>query len=313
MENEKATKWRDYNSWCETSYHLNGESSDKLLKGLVQPYQHSFRHPDRVIEQLIYGNPLDLQAMNYLAHSIWAYALFDGLAEVLDFDCLQMKLRERVFLVTQVDHNQVRGVHAFKPTYHYGQSSRLPRVSRKSVLEARASGPLVTELVRRQALWIPPWMNSIGVVEPEIFVSTKKVSEFSRFYGYHSHHLIWGCTKSDIRCAFGSFKRNARRGPSDLPPLQIKEIKTGDLARPISYLTKVPCKQRQIYRDKEKNLKTIPGPVQPINQVRCARELIGVTLPELTIATGQGKAVLDHALDPDLQFDALMAIVGSRH
>lgn len=139
-------------------------------------------------------------------------------------------------------------------------------------------------------------LDCLGMIDPALYVSMHRTHHVNRLIAYHCHLLIWNIDEQqlDRRCrairaktdAFVEYATSAHFEP----------VKAADLRQVLWYCTKTPRSQYQLHRRETHRLRQYKRHINGVNAVRLYAETGRRTLEELTLAHGQGQAILNRTL-----------------
>jgi hypothetical protein len=161
----------------------------------------------------------------------------------------------------------------------------------------RAAGAVPMHEVRTRYLELLRGLDYVGMIEPALYISTKKLFGVPRLVNYHVHCLVWGISREDLR----RFCRAINAEVSTLVPhavaAKFKLVRAPDLRKVLCYLSKMPAWQTQLWVKEETGRHhQASRRLNGINAVRVLGEMAEYDLADLAIGGGRGKRMVTAAL-----------------
>lgn len=218
----------------------------------------------------------NLSAVCHSGRLCWAYFLCSELASHFDYDVRERTINQPVFLFTLVDVSCAR-------------SSEELQVHLDPIIRCLRKG------LRDR--------NYIGVIEPGLYshVNTPGANlKQSKCISWHLHALVWGMTRKNAKQLVA--KLNGSRRYTPVSPGQVgahqRQVREHELARAVGYLLKPPKTAYRLGRRTEAAASGEQRHIQYRSKLRPGERLTlylqlrHLSLPDLWIAEGEGKAVL---------------------
>lgn len=142
-----------------------------------------------------------------------------------------------------------------------------------------------------------------AVIEPAYYTNLQKGSriENKKCVFWHAHVVVWGTSKSEIEQRVSHLNESERYCAiaENLPGVDCRPIKCGDLAQMVGYCLKPPANSYRLSRIKTE-WQGIPiyrfiqgkNPLRPGERVRLFHAIKNLCLPDLAFAGGEGTALL---------------------
>jgi hypothetical protein len=250
---------------------------ERLRRGLRGHHQQSYRFPGIEIAGLRAKHRLELGCTNPYARLTWQRTLGAHLFRHLGATAPSWRPAQPVYLMTLLDRTgqDPREDDCYGDPFH---------PSNLNEILARYRGHLAC-------------FNGVGMIDVAPYVSAARLVGANRVYFLHAHALVWGASEHFLELAV---KRLRPRFRSLLPyttSVDLRRIRTDDLRQMLWYVTKTPNKQYQAWVDPRTGRhRQADRAMNFVNAVRLHAVMGHVTLDELTIAGGEGEAVVKAVL-----------------
>jgi hypothetical protein len=133
--------------------------------------------------------------------------------------------------------------------------------------------------------------NGVGMIDVAPYVSVSRVLGSSYVYFLHSHALVWGASERFLQLQ--AKKLRFRPLVPYTTSVDLRRVGADDLRQVFWYVTKTPYKQYQLWvTPRTGRHRQAKRTTNYVNAVRLHAAMGHVTLDELTIAGGEGHALL---------------------
>ena len=247
-----------------------------LKKSLRQRFQKSFSDIRPEIKRLSRSARFELTSYNSFSRRFWFRTLGEHLCSCLRAKRTQFVPKHPVFLLTLIDRNQV-----INPDIDLNGRKENPTFDQiHSAYDRRLAG-----------------LDCLGMLDAALYVSMQRTHYVDRLINYHCHVLVWNTTAAAMEERCQAIRATTEPFLSYATSADAKPVNAADLLQVLWYSTKTPRSQYQLHRRHlSRRLKQFKRPINGVNSVRLYAELGRRTLEELTLAHGQGKAVLTRML-----------------
>ncbi len=86
------------------------------------------------------------------------------------------------------------------------------------------------------------------MLDPALYVSTLRTHNVSQFILYHVHALVWGVEQNELDAICKTTRKEIKALLPYATPVHYDQITPGTLSKVISYTTKMPRHQYQIWK-----------------------------------------------------------------
>lgn len=138
-------------------------------------------------------------------------------------------------------------------------------------------------------------LSFVGMLEPALYVSLpRELFTGRRLFIWHFHGVVWGATQANFDEARVAVRRQGFRTLLPGAPALLSEaIKPDELGRVVGYINKSPTHQYSLVRRRPgTKMKQYRRTATGANLARLHRHLEGLYLDQLSLAGGEGEAVL---------------------
>lgn len=252
------------------------EQATNLTKGLRGHHQREFKRPEREVRRLHRSRAGELGTHNPFARELWMREWGGGLCDEIGACGPRWKPDEPVYFLTLIDRQQI--VRPRDP-----ESFQRPNPSFRAI--------------RRSYARALRGFDYVGMLDPALYVSTQWVERVPRFVLWHLHALVWNTSTAALdRWAEGArwSMRPYLKGASSV---DIAKVRNGDLHQVIWYTAKMPRKQYQLWTREKGSLQQYKRQINGVNAVRLYAQMSELTLPNLTLAGGFGRPILQETIE----------------
>lgn len=181
------------------------------------------------------------------------------------------------------------------PVYFVTLIDRQQIVYPAGVSKGYRPNPGITNIQRtyRRAL---RGLDYIGMLDPSLYVSTQRVEGVSRFILWHTHALVWNTSKAVLDRWADSIRPTMHAYLPYATGVDVRPVRPEGLRQLIWYIGKTPRQQYQLSRRESGSLQQYAGPINGINSVRLYAEMRKLTLPQLTMAGGEGRRIIHNTI-----------------
>ena len=247
----------------------------RLIGGLRGYHQGEYAYPEREVRRLRRSRAYKLAAHNPYGRELWMREWGGRLCGLFGAQAPDWEPHVPVYLVTLIDRQQI--------VY--------PAGARKGY----RPNPRITNIQRtyRRAL---RGHDYIGMLDPSLYVSTQRVEGVSRFILWHTHALVWNTSKAVLDRWADSIRPTIHAYRPYATGVDVRPVRPDGLRQLIWYIGKTPRQQYQLSRRESDTLQQYAGPINMINSVRLYAEMRKLTLPQLTMAGGEGRQIIHNTI-----------------
>lgn len=254
------------------------QQGQHLERALLGRWQDVYRRPKRQVRRLAKQRRFDLTATNPHARVAWMRTLGANLFDHLGATAPHWQPRGPVYFVTLVDKRlQDPG----DEDYERWDSPEHP------VLDAIIAG--------YKGLLFP--LNYVGMIDVAPYVSADRVFGTKHFYHFHAHVLVWGIPKASLEMRIAGMRKQAKSLLAYITPARFSRVNNRDLRQVLWYCCKTPRQQYQAWRGLNGHWHQRSRPINGVNSVRVHKTIGRLTLDRLSIAGGDGLAILAGTID----------------
>ncbi|MFK4488500.1 hypothetical protein [Bradyrhizobium sp. USDA 336] len=225
---------------------------------------------------VVSGDGASLSAVNSDARLCWAHFLCREMAGLLSYDDVFRSINQPVFLVTLVDIGCARASNEFNVD--------------------------LKPMVRRLGKGLHD-CNYIGLIEPGLYpyIATVGASlDRSQCVSWHLHALVWGIDAKRLKRLVAKLNRTKKYIPisPDQTGVDARRVRDGEFAETLAYLLKRPTMAYRLAKGEKPNssgeikFHQYEGNMRPGERLTSYLQMRHLSLPDLWIASGDGKKVL---------------------
>lgn len=265
-------------SFKNTKIHKYSNDADDYLKSAFSTARNRVSVTRRDYDLLHCRHDMYLRSVIHQSRMIWGRAVWRQLAKHL---CLPASLDQNqpVFFVTLCDISCATKINDTAPDIK----------QYISYLRAGLRG-----------------LSYIGALEPAYYANVQSGSRIrsNKCVFWHVHALVWGVSKADIEQRIADLEASNRylAVAENLPGVDCREIKQGELAQTVGYCFKRPANSYRVTRIECKRPgvplhRFIQGksPLRPGERVRLFHAMKNICLDQLALAAGEGAILLASA------------------
>src|SRR4051794_11219608 len=255
-----------------TFYNRNLKQGENLRKGLSGYYQKIYSKPENIAQLLSPKYIGEMSCENPHARNLWFHCLAEEICSFLEIPDITAITRIPIYLLSVACNDYTMVPNFEKPIKR--------EFFRRSVAEYR-------DLVSHE-------VNFIGMVEPAVYVSSKRNFGTNLAYNFHCHGLLWGCRPQTVERLCKDIRKEVYSSVPYLSPAHATRVNEGDLAQVLWYCTKFPNKQYQLW-SRRAGTKQFKRQINAVNAVRLYHQMSHIRLDELTFGGGWGDKVIARA------------------
>ena len=261
--------------------------SGEIIDGIERDVEVQVIYPSRFLREMGRLGLKAAQAPRLAPHNscarIWWFRTLGGhVCKHLGATGPSWATKDRVWFVTLVDKRM-----AFDP-------DAWVEVAHDYNLQPQAK-PEPIEL-RRNYLPLLEDLNYVAMIEPTLYVSTRRVHGRKTTILYHVHALVWGIEEPELKKHCEMVRDEIQALLPYATSADYRQVNEGDLLQMLWYVSKAPRKQYQLHRRETGTLKQFKRDINGVNSVLLHGEMAHMTLDQLTLAGGEGEKLLERTM-----------------